>query len=67
MLTRGVPGPYSMSAHAVFDLRGVPYLAVEQIGGGANEDLVEWTRHRNAPIAVYADEPPRTGWLEMTF
>lgn len=64
-LTRGVPGPYSMSARAEFDLRGVPYIAVEQIPAGANEDLVAWTRHRNAPVAVYNDEPPRTGWLEI--
>lgn len=64
-LTRGVPGPYSMSARAVLDLRNVPYVAVEQIPAAANEDLVAWTRHRNAPIAVYQDEPPRTGWLEI--
>lgn len=64
-LTRDVPAPYSMSARAVLDLRGVPYVAVEQIGGGANEDLVAWTRHRNAPVAVYGNEPPRTGWLEI--
>ena len=65
VLTRGVPAPYSMSARAIFDLRGVAYVPVEQIGAGSNEDLVAWTRHRNAPIALYDDEPPRTGWLEI--
>ncbi len=64
-LTRDLPAPYSMSARAVFDLRGVAYVPVAQVGAGANEDLLAWTRHRNAPVAVYNDEPPRVGWLEI--
>ena len=64
-LTRGVPAPYSMSARAVLDLRGVPYQPVAQYGAGANEELVAWTGHRNAPVAVYENEAPRVGWLEI--
>lgn len=64
-LTRDFPAPYSMSARAIFDLRGVAYVPVAQLGAGANEDLVAWTRHRNAPVAVYNDEAPRVGWLEI--
>ncbi len=64
-LTVGAPAPYSMSAKAIFDLKGVPYVPVAQRGGVPNEALVEWTRHRNAPIAVLDAEAPRTGWLEI--
>ena len=64
-LTAGVPAPYSMSARAILDLHGVPYVPVEQQGGGSNEALVAWTGHRNAPVAVYENEAPRTGWLEI--
>ncbi len=64
-LTRDFPAPYSMSARAIFELRGVPFVPVAQVGGGANEELVAWTRHRNAPVAVYEDEAPRVGWLEI--
>lgn len=64
-LTVGVPAPYSMSARAIFDLKNVSYTAVAQYGGGANPELVDWTRHRNAPVAVYQEEAPRTGWLEI--
>ena len=64
-LTAHVPGPFSMSAKAVFEHHRVPYDAVEQVGGGQNEDLVAWTGHRNAPVAVYNDEAPRVGWLEI--
>jgi glutathione S-transferase len=64
-LTVGFPAPYSMSARAVLDLRQVPYVAVAQYAAQPNADLVDWTRHRNAPVAVYNDEAPRTGWLEI--
>jgi hypothetical protein len=65
VLTRGAPAPYSMSARSVFDLRGVAYVPVGQIGAGTNDELRQWTLHRNAPIALYEKEPPRTGWLDI--
>ena len=64
-LTCHAPAPYSMSARSVFDLKGVPFLPVAQVGGTDNTELREWTGHRNAPVAVYDDEAPRTGWLEI--
>ena len=64
-LTAGVPGPYSLAARAIFDHHSVAYVPVRQVGAGANEDLVAWTGHRNAPVAVYNDEAPRAGWLEI--
>lgn len=65
VLTAGVPGPWSEAAKAVFQLRDVPYTPIAQIGGGENPELVEWTRHRNAPVALYNDEAPRVRWLEI--
>ncbi|MEO2172477.1 MAG: glutathione S-transferase family protein [bacterium] len=65
VLTRGVPGPWSEAAKAIFQLRNVDYVAVEQKGGGRNPELIEWTRHRNAPIALYENEAPRVRWLEL--
>ena len=64
-LTAHVPGPYSLSARAILDHHGVDYVPVLQVAAGANEDLVAWTGHRNAPVAVYNDEAPRVGWLEI--
>ncbi len=65
VLTRGVPGPWSEAAKAFFKLRNVDYVPVQQIAGGENSELVEWTRHRNAPIALYENEAPRVRWLEL--
>jgi len=65
VLTAGVPGPWSEAAKACFKLRDVDFMPVAQVGGGENPELVEWTRHRNAPIALYNDEAPRVRWLEI--
>lgn len=65
VLTRGFPAPWGEAAKALFKLRNVEYVAVEQKTGRDNTELVAWTRHRNAPIALYRDEPPRVRWLEL--
>lgn len=65
VLTRGVPGPWSEAAKAVFRLRKVDFHSVEQRGGGANTELVAWTGHRNAPIAIFDNEPARVRWQEI--
>ena len=65
VLTRGVPGPWSEAAKAVFRLRSVDYAPVEQLAGADNSALREWTGHRNAPIALYENEAPRVRWLEL--
>ncbi|MFK8049816.1 MAG: hypothetical protein AB8B81_15425 [Halioglobus sp.] len=58
-LTAGVPGPWSEAAKGLFRVRNVEYVPVLQVGGAANEELLEWTGHRNAPTAMYQDEPAR--------
>jgi glutathione S-transferase len=64
-LTAGVPGPWSEAAKAVFRHHGVEYVPVRQQGAGENPELIAWTGHRNAPVAVYGDEPPRVRWQEI--
>jgi glutathione S-transferase len=65
VLTRGVPGPWSEAAKAMLQLRKVSYTPVQQLAADENVELVEWTRHRNAPIALYENEAPRVRWLEL--
>lgn len=64
-LSAGVPGPWGEAAKGIFKLRGVDYIPVLQEVGGPNTDLLAWTGHRNAPVAVYNDEKPRVGWAEI--
>lgn len=65
MLTAGVPGPWGEAAKGVFHAKGIPFVRVAQAAGRPNDALHAWTGHRNAPVAVYGDERPRTGWAEI--
>jgi glutathione S-transferase len=65
VLSAGAPGPWGIAARAVLNYRGVPWVAVRQELMQANEELVAWTGRRNAPVAVYNDEPAVDGWLEI--
>lgn len=64
-LTTGAPAPWSQSAKSILHVKKIPYTPVAQQGGGANEELLAWTGHRNAPVAMYENEPARTGWYEI--
>ena len=64
-LSAGTPGPWGEAAKAVFRLRNVPFTPVRQHIMQANEDLVDGTGFRNAPVAVYQDEPGVAGWIEI--
>ena len=64
-LTTGVPGPWSEAAKAIFHVKKLDYVPVRQTATDANDDLVAWTGFRNAPQAVYDDEPARIGWEEI--
>lgn len=64
-LTVGVPGPWSESAKRIFEFKKIPYVPVAQQAARANEDLVAWTGFRNAPVAVYDDQPPKANWADI--
>ena len=64
-LSHGVPGPWSMAARAIFELKGIPFVAVPHEAGAPNEALHEWTRQNGAPAAMLDDERPRTHWSEL--
>jgi glutathione S-transferase len=65
VITASVPGPWGEAAKGVFRVKGIPFAKVRQVGGQENDALFAWTGHRNAPIAVYEDETPRVGWVEV--
>ena len=64
-LSAGTPGPWGEAAKAVLKVCEVPFIPVRQHIMQANEELVEWTGFRNAPVAIYNDEPGVAGWIEI--
>lgn len=68
ILTPGVPGPWGESAKSLFHVKKLDFVPVRQ--PPENEDraaLIEWTHQTSAPVAIYADERPRSGWAEILF
>jgi glutathione S-transferase len=63
VLLKGVPSPWSQAAKAIIEIKGVPALGLRARG----DDLAvrAWTGIPNAPVALYAGEPPRSGWAEI--
>src|SRR5688572_24905446 len=67
VLSMGAPGPWGEAAKSIFHAKAIAYTPVGQMPGMPNEELVAWTGHANAPVAVLDDEKPRTGWTEILF
>jgi glutathione S-transferase len=63
--SRGVPGPWGVGARAILEYKQIPFVAVPQIPGEANEALQRWTGQAAAPVAVYGEERPRASWSEI--
>lgn len=62
---QGVPGPWGIAARAIYEIKGLDFIAVPQIGGGENEELREWTGQTSAPVLMRNDDRIRTQWSEM--
>lgn len=67
VLTRGVPGPWGEAAKGLFQVKQIPFVRVAQQPGLSNDELFAWTGRRNAPVAVYENEPAVSRWTEILF
>jgi glutathione S-transferase len=65
VLTAHMPGPWGEAAKYIFAARNVEFVPVEQLAMEANDELFDWTGMRNAPVAIYDDDPPQSTWLEI--
>jgi glutathione S-transferase len=63
VIAANLPSPWSQSALGAFDIKGLDYVAVRL--RRSDDDVRRWTGARNAPVVLYDDEPPRTGWAEI--
>jgi glutathione S-transferase len=65
VLSAGVPGPWGEAAKGIFHAKGIPFARVAQLPGGDNDALRAWTGRDDAPIAIWNDEKPRDGWIDI--
>lgn len=58
-----VPSPWGESAKGVLHVKGVPWSAVRLVYDDPR--LASWAGRLSGPVAVYNDEPPRSGWRDI--
>jgi glutathione S-transferase len=58
-----VPSPWGEAAKGILHIKGIEWVAVRLAYD--SELLNEWAGQRNAPVAVYENERPRSGWAEI--
>jgi hypothetical protein len=58
-----VPSPWGEAAKGILYHKRVPYVAARLSTEGPA--VKEWTGHDSAPIAVYENKTPHTGWAEI--
>ena len=63
VVVTGVPSPWGEAAKGILHVKQIPWKAVKLEAG--NAALVEWTKDRSAPVAMYDDEAPRPGWAQI--
>ncbi len=61
----GAPGPWSEAAKKAFEFKKIPYVPVAQRAGQANQELVDWTGFRNAPVAIWNESVPKAHWADI--
>lgn len=59
----GIPSPWSEAAKGLFHVKRIPWTAVRLAYD--SPALKAWAGQRSAPVAMYEDEPPRSGWAEI--
>ncbi|MDH3213395.1 MAG: hypothetical protein OEM05_13005 [Myxococcales bacterium] len=59
----GVPSPWSESAKGILHVKKIPFIGVRF--SPADAELQAWTGCNNAPVALFEDEKPRSGWAEI--
>jgi hypothetical protein len=63
VVATNVPSPWSQAMLGVLDMKGLDALVVRFRRN--DDEIKRWTGTRNAPVALYDDEPPRAGWAEI--
>jgi glutathione S-transferase len=58
-----VPSPWGEAAKGILHIKGIDFAAVRLVYD--DPALAKWAGQLSAPVVVYDDEPPRSGWAEI--
>ena len=58
-----VPSPWGEAAKGILHIKRIDFAAVRLVYD--HEGLRKWAGQLSGPVAIYDDEPPRSGWAEI--
>ncbi len=67
VLVKGMPSPWGQAAKAIFDVKGLDYVAAPWLGGEPNDDIVAWGGEASAPIVAWEKEKPISRWIDILY
>lgn len=59
----GVPSPWGEAAKGILHIKQIHWAAVRLVYD--SQALDEWAGQQTGPVAIYENEPPRSGWTEI--
>ncbi|MBS0520179.1 MAG: hypothetical protein JSR90_15900 [Proteobacteria bacterium] len=65
VLVKGVPSPWGQAAKAIFEIKGLDYVAAPLELAGANPEIVAWSGQNSAPVAAWAGGKPLNRWDDI--
>lgn len=63
VVVSSVPSPWTEAAKGILHVKQIAWTAVRL--DPANDAMADWTGERSAPVAIYDDEAPRSGWADI--
>ncbi|HYJ41251.1 MAG TPA: hypothetical protein VEW08_10685 [Steroidobacteraceae bacterium] len=58
-----VPSPWGEAAKGILHIKGIEWAAVRLVYD--SEPLKAWAGQRSGPVAIYNQDPPRSGWMQI--
>src|SRR5205085_491188 len=58
-----VPSPWGEAAKGILHIKRLEWAAVRLVYD--SEPLKQWAGQRSGPVAIFDNEPPRSGWSEI--
>jgi glutathione S-transferase len=65
VLVRGAPSPWGLAAKAIFEIKGLDYVAAPLQLAGSNDEIVAWSGQNSAPVVAWGDEAPIHRWQDI--
>ena len=62
---RGVPSPWTEAAKGIFHVKGLDCQYAAQGDEDVENAISAWAGDSSVPVVAFANEPLRTGWLEI--